>query len=101
MNINPITETTTDSNVTQINCTKQDANRIIYKLLDEVVSRNRSTAILNKSKPSNLVTIVDGEVGIGKSFTLKKYIQNNQDCKALVFLESIDGVHKYAEELQV
>lgn len=79
--------------------TKEKSNTIISDLIQEVVDRNKAPCdSLIKDVP-NLVTIVDGEVGIGKSFTLKQYVQDNPDCKTLIFLERKEGVREYADEL--
>ena len=57
--------------------TKDEAEKIITALIQEVVDRNRLSLTPSKELLKNLVTVVDGEVGIGKSYTLKKYVREN------------------------
>ena len=79
--------------------TKDEAEKIIAALIQEVVDRNRQSQTPSKELLKNLVTVVDGEVGIGKSYTLKKYVRENPGCRTLIFLERKRAVQGYADEL--
>jgi len=79
--------------------TKGSAQGVISSLIQEVVDRNLLAHQKLPEPVQNIVSIVDGEVGIGKSFTLKKYVVENPACRTLIFLERKEGVQQYAEEL--